>query len=63
MTCMAGGSGKPLHQGYVDQNKNSKASHQGDHYCLFEVKKDKLVMQAVGLDGKVFDTCEFAPRK
>jgi hypothetical protein len=63
MTCFAGGSGKPLQQVYVDQNKDSRATHVGDHFVLFEVTKGKLVMQAMDLDGKVFDTREFAPRK
>lgn len=63
MTCFAGGSGKPLQQCYVDENKFSRATYRGDHYVLFEVKKDKLAMQTVGLDGTVADTCEFSPRK
>ena len=63
MTCFAGGSGKPLHQVYVDQNKDSRATYRGDHFVLFEVQKGKLLMQAMDLDGKVFDTREFMPRK
>ena len=30
MTCFAGGSGKPLQQVYVDQNKDSRATYRGD---------------------------------
>ncbi|MCE5279293.1 MAG: hypothetical protein ABFD92_11135 [Planctomycetaceae bacterium] len=62
MTCFAGGSGKPLHQIYVDQNKASRATYRGDHFVLFEVRKDKLVMQTMDIEGKVVDKLELAPR-
>ncbi|MCE5327187.1 MAG: hypothetical protein LLG01_12335 [Planctomycetaceae bacterium] len=64
MTCMAGGSGKPLQPSYVEQNKCSRATHRGDHYVLFEVKADSLEMKTVDVPtGKVVDTYSFKPRK
>ena len=63
LTAQAGGTGWPQRASAVAANKYSKAARSGNHYCLFEVKKDKLVMQAIDFDGKVFDTREFAARK
>ena len=47
-----------------EANKASKvAVGYKNHYCLFEVKGDSLTMQAVDMDGKVFDTRVYKPRK
>ncbi|MCE9548405.1 MAG: hypothetical protein K8T25_23265 [Planctomycetia bacterium] len=63
VACRTASMGRPLHAGYAAENKFSKGSYGGDHVVLFEVKKDKLAMQALDSDGKVIDSCEFAPRK
>jgi hypothetical protein len=63
MTARAGGFAWPLRGDMLAANKSSKVAVGKEHYCVFEVKKDRLVMQAVDFDGKVFDTREFPPRK
>ncbi|MCE9557288.1 MAG: hypothetical protein K8T91_28400 [Planctomycetes bacterium] len=63
MSCRTSSMGKPFHAGYATENKSSKASSGGDHFCIFELKKDKLELKTYDLDGKQIDTAEFAPRK
>jgi hypothetical protein len=55
--------GKPFHAAYPKTNKASKASSGGDHYCIFEVMKDKLELKAFDLTGKQIDAAEFATGK
>ena len=63
MACRTASMGKPFHAGYASENKSSKASSGGDHFCVLEVKKDKLELKAYDLDGKEIDRAEFAPRR
>jgi hypothetical protein len=62
MACRTASMGRPFHAGYADENKSSKASSGGDHYCIFEVRKDKLELKTYDLDGKLIDRAEYAPR-
>jgi hypothetical protein len=63
MACRTASMGRPLHAGYATENSSNKASSGGDHFCIFEVKNDKLELQTYDLDGKLIDRAEFAPRK
>ena len=40
-----------------------KIATRDGHYCIFEIKKNTLVMQVFDLDGKAIDTHTFTPRK
>ena len=63
MSARTASMGKPFHAGYAAENKSSKAASGGDHFCILEVKKDKLELKAFDLEGKQIDAAEFAPRK
>ncbi|MCE5326369.1 MAG: hypothetical protein LLG01_08115 [Planctomycetaceae bacterium] len=64
MTSKAGGLGWPLRTDFVAANKESKvAVGYKNHYCLFEVTKDALQMQAIAYEtGEVIDKVTFKPR-
>lgn len=64
MTSKAGGLGWPLRTDMREANKASKvAVGYKNHYCLFEVTRDALVMQAIGYEtGEVIDKVVFQSR-
>lgn len=64
MTSKAGGLGWPLRADLREANPASKvAVGYKNHYCLFEVAKDALRMQAIAYEtGEVIDTVTFQPR-
>ncbi|MDP6544066.1 MAG: hypothetical protein QGH60_08765 [Phycisphaerae bacterium] len=60
----SGGLGRQTRQvKNVQDLPHCKIATRDGHYCIFEVKKNSLVMKVFDLDGKPIDQHTFTPRK